>query len=408
MHYLGMCGTLLIMATHRIRVPKLTYSDNRGIGWHVSYRDPDSGTPRKHKFGKVPEARAKVAYAAWLSSHLKHRAGVDGVRQVHQEPAPIDRQPHADPLLVVATGLLNHEESRTRGYADARRPGTLHPEVYPAREHFIHEFLAHLNSRHGTGAVSWMRLAHLMMEDVESYNRAVAATYSQSQTDKRMQAVRALILQAGRPEHGQQVLGWQWESLRRVRGRPTQVRRFPTLTELRKLIAASDLRGQTWIWMGLGCGFGAMDLSTLRVGQMDREGYDLRRGKTGVDRWGTTPAQVWVYVDAFIRESSRPPGELTFITRHGHPLLHGRTDAVALWWQRLRKSAGVTVGGFYVLRHIGATEFGSRPGCSIGAMRQWLGHSASSRVADLYMRPVSPEQRELIEWLRARLVSGPA
>ena len=66
------------------------------------------------------------------------------------------------------------------------------------------------------------------------------------------------------------------------------------------------------------------------------------------------------------------------------------------------------VGGFYTLRHLGATEFGSRDGCSIGAMKRWLGHSASSDMADVYMKPVSPENRPVVEWIRTALRTGKA
>ena len=52
---------------------------------------------------------------------------------------------------------------------------------------------------------------------------------------------------------------------------------------------------------------------------------------------------------------------------------------------------------------LGATEFGSRPGASIGDVKRWLGHTASSNMADLYMRPVKPEYREVVYWLRAKL-----
>ena len=60
-----------------------------------------------------------------------------------------------------------------------------------------------------------------------------------------------------------------------------------------------------------------------------------------------------------------------------------------------------------VVRHLGATEFGSRKGCSIIAMKQWLGHSASSSMADRYMKPVPPEHRKLIEWVRETLLGPP-
>jgi hypothetical protein len=100
-----------------------------------------------------------------------------------------------------------------------------------------------------------------------------------------------------------------------------------------------------------------------------------------------------------------------FITTKGLPIVHEQTDSVHLWWSRLVNQSGEAckgMGGFYTLRHLGATEFGSRPGCSIGAMKRWLGHSASSDMADVYMKPVSPENRPLVEWVRECLRTGKA
>jgi hypothetical protein len=98
-----------------------------------------------------------------------------------------------------------------------------------------------------------------------------------------------------------------------------------------------------------------------------------------------------------------------FITETGMPLVHPKADSIAKWWTDLRASLGEAVkglNGFYSLRHLGATEYGSRPGCSIGDMRRWLGHAISSRVADRYMKPVSPEYREVVEWVRKALRTG--
>lgn len=67
---------------------------------------------------------------------------------------------------------------------------------------------------------------------------------------------------------------------------------------------------------------------------------------------------------------------------------------------------GKSLSGFYSLRHLGATEFGSRPVCSISEMKRWLGHGASSQMADVYMKPVSPEIREVIKFVRETLATG--
>jgi integrase len=120
---------------------------------------------------------------------------------------------------------------------------------------------------------------------------------------------------------------------------------------------------------------------------------------------------VWNVVQAYLKRTKRSPGELMFITAKGLPIVHEHADSVHQWWTKLVKRLGEEckgMGGFYTLRHLGATEFGSREGCSIGAMKRWLGHSASSDMADVYMKPVSPENRPVVEWIRTALRTGKA
>src|SRR4029079_2139781 len=115
---------------------------------------------------------------------------------------------------------------------------------------------------------------------------------------------------------------------------------------------------------------------------------------TGVERYGDVPRLVWRTLQDDLGKTPRAKGELLFVTKQGEPLVHGTTDSVVQWWDEVRKSlkdVGKGLNGYYSLRHLGATEFGSRPGCSISDMRRWLGHSASSQVADRYMKPVAPE-----------------
>lgn len=223
-----------------------------------------------------------------------------------------------------------------------------------------------------------------------------------------MQAVKAMIDRAGRPEHGGQLLSWNWDSKEVSHGKPTEPRTLPTLTQIKAVLHASDLPHKAMIWLAIGLGFGQRDIASVRVGQIDAQGYDLRRSKTGVERYGETPPLVWAYVSVCIRQHPRTKGDLLFRTRQGLPLVHERSNAITQWWGKLRVQIGETtdtLGGFYTFRHLGATEFGSRPGCSIGDMRRWLGHNTSSQVADVYMRPVSPEDREVVTWVRKRLSS---
>jgi integrase len=169
-----------------------------------------------------------------------------------------------------------------------------------------------------------------------------------------------------------------------------------------------DEQRTAMVWMSIGLGFGQGDLSAARVEHFDKDSYDMRRGKTGIERYGVVPPLVWSSLQKYLTKVPRAKGELLFVTKQGQPLVHGTTDSVVQWWDELRESlgeAGEGLNGYYSFRHLGATEFGSRPGCSISDMRRWLGHSASSQVADRYMKPVSPEYKAVVEWVRTALQS---
>ena len=402
------------LAKTRQRIPKLRFTTWRKLGWHVAFRDPKTGTPRKHLFNirdREREAEARVLYHAWVAEHL----GANGQSKLPTKaPVPV-RAPKRDTRILsgsiaeIASGFLDAEEARARVGSEPRRRGTIAAPVLRDRQKCVHEFLGFLNTQHGPSAVARMRIADLQMEDVEQYNRDIAKRgLSASQVSKRLQLIKAIIDRAGRPEHGKQILTWNWDSRDVAHGAPPQQRRLPTVENLRSLLAATDLRGRTMIWLGIGLGLGARDLSVIRVGQIDEEAYDLRRAKTGVERYGSTPPIVWAYVSKYQTRMCRPHGQVLFVTRTGKPLVHTKGKALGIWWNTLRERAGEskeTVPGFYTLRHLGATEFGSRPGTSIGDVKRWLGHTSSSDMADVYMRPVSPEYKKVVQWVRRRLTS---
>ncbi|REJ68854.1 MAG: site-specific integrase [Planctomycetota bacterium] len=251
------------------------------------------------------------------------------------------------------------------------------------------------------------------MHDVEAFNRKLVLDGgSDSFVTKRMALVKALIDRAGRPEFEHQSLPWNWESRDKIAGKLAVSRKLPTLRQLKRILRASKERERAMVWMGIGLGFGQSDISQTCVGQINKKTYDLRRGKTNVERYGETPPMVWKAIQDYLKDTPRPRGELLFVTRRGHPLVHGKkSDAIKLWWRRLRKDLGYgpkTLDGFYVLRHLGATEYGSRGTNSINDVRRWLGHAASSQVADIYMRPVAAEHEELITWVRNALLTGKA
>lgn len=408
-------------SNRRTRVPKLSFTETQGIGWHVSFRDPRAGSPTRHRFGlkeRSDEAAARIAYHKWLAEYLEHGVSTPSPGR---KPKPLPPQSEAltapadmvqGSLLSVASDLLSSIESRVRTADGPRRRGSIAPAVFSDRRRHIRDFLGHLNDRHGQGTVARLRLCDLTMADVESFNRwIVEQGYSDSQVSKRLQMVKSIIDRAGRPEHGGQMLVWNWDPREAFHGRATEKRALPTRKQLEAVLAECDRREQAMVWMAIGLGFGQRDLAAVRVGQIDEQGYDLRRGKTGIERYGDTPPYVWLRITRYLAVEARPNGELLFLTRRGEPLVHRRSDAVTQWWTKLRKKTGYdakTLGGFYTLRHLGATEFGSRPGCSISEMRRWLGHGGSSSMADVYMRPVAPECRDVIEWVRSTLASTDA
>lgn len=401
-----------------MRVPQLKHTDLRGIGWHVSYRDKVTGLPRRYRFGRVSEDEAKVQYKEWLAGWLMGEPPTPKTKQpIPVRTTSVTLPGEAKSLAGVVARLLSVEYSRVRRGDGPRVSGTIDPIVYVDRSKHAKDFLQFLDERHGHGATTRMTLADLQMEDIEAYNDWLVTPkhdaegnvtfpgYSASQVQKRMQIVKRIIDRAGRPEHGQQVLLWNWTSRDRKSGRPPKERKLPTVDQIRQLLAASTPRERCIIWLAIGLGFGQRDIAAIRVGCIDAISYDLRRGKTGIERYGSTPPLVWAMIQRYLKHTPRPHGSLMFTTKRGNPVVHGRNDAILQWWDSLRSSLGLQdeLEGFYILRHLGATEFGSRKGTSIGEMKRWLGHSVSSEVADVYMKPVSPEKRAVVEWVRARL-----
>ncbi len=399
------------MAKHqKKRIPKLSYTASRGIGFYVSYRDPATGSPRKHRFGNIPKEQAIAEYNVWVVSHLTGKPLRKRPTKVAVATPGTETEILQGSILHVVSGLLSFDESRLRKEGDPRSKGTIGKKQFDSRNTLANTFLAFLNDRHGAGAVGRMKLADLRMEDVEEYNRKLTQNdYSSSQVTKSIQVVKAIIDRAGRPEYGKQLLPWNWDSRDVYHGRPDRPVTLPTVRQLQLILQKCDERRTAMVWMAIGLGFGQGDLSRARVEQFDAETYDCRRGKTGFERYGIMPLMVWKSMQNYLARTSRAPGDLLFITDQGKPLVHGSTDSVVQWWDEIRTALGDDakgLNGFYSLRHLGATEYGSRDNTGISAVKLWLGHSASSTVADRYMKPVSPEYKPVVEWVRKALATG--
>jgi integrase len=402
------------MAKHsKKRIPQLSFTENRGLGFYVSYRDPTTGKPTKHRFGMVDKAAAEAAYYEWVAAHLTGKTPpkrkAPSPAQLAGGSGTVNAEIVEGSLLHIVSNLLTFDESRLRKDGESKRKGSIGRQQFTSRRDLARGFLAFLNERHGAGAVGRMKLADLTMKDVEEYNRSLSQNdYSASRINKSMQVVKAIIDRAGRPENGKQLLTWNWDSRDAYYGRPDKPITLPTLKQLKLILTKCDEQRTAMVWMSIGLGFGQGDLSAARVEHFDDKTYDMRRGKTGIERFGVVPRLVWRQLQNYLAKNPRAKGELLFLTNQGQPLVHGTTDSVVQWWDELRaslKDDGEGLNGYYSLRHLGATEFGSRPACSISDMRRWLGHSASSSVADRYMKPVSPEYKAVVEWVRKSLAS---
>ena len=184
----------------------------------------------------VSLAEAESAYHEWVAAHLRgdtppvlrkrSRRKLDehlATPKAKSAGVPAELLPGS--LLHITSGFFADEESRLSDEDGARPRGTITRKTCEARKQFAQEFLKFLNSRNGQGAVGRMKLADLTMQDVEAYNRLlVSAGYSSSQVTKRLQVVKAIIDRGGRPEYGQQLLAWNWDSRDVSHGKPATPR----------------------------------------------------------------------------------------------------------------------------------------------------------------------------------------
>ncbi len=175
------------------RTPKLHFSALRGIGWHVTYRDPSSGIPKKHRFGireKDREPEARVAYHRWLAEFLENGPSKPQPKSVPNDTGSDKRSSKLAPkqtvvpgrVVHVASGYLAALEARVRDHNESRRQGTISKAVYMDRRKHVRDFLEYLNEQHGERMAFRMAISDLNLADVEGYNLwAVAKKYSSSQ-----------------------------------------------------------------------------------------------------------------------------------------------------------------------------------------------------------------------------------
>jgi integrase len=201
------------------------------------------------------------------------------------------------------------------------------------------------------------------------------------------------------------------------------------------MLAAAGPQLKAMILLGINCGFGNTDISTLPLDVLDLDGswIDFPRPKTAVPR----RVSLWPETVAAIREalkvrpvSSDPAhARLVFVTRFGVPWVRvelgngqenaeadikapldvSKNDAIVKQMRRLQDAIGLKRKGlnFYAFRHCFETVAGeSRDQVAVDAV---MGHTADADdMAAAYRERISGERlRAVAEYVRRWLFDGP-
>lgn len=146
--------------------------------------------------------------------------------------------------------------------------------------------------------------------------------------------------------------------------RPT-IKTF-SVEEVRLLWNTADERLRCFIALAVNCGYGAKDISDLKINEVNWETgiIDRDRSKTGIRQ----RHKLWpVTLDLLMKSKLQKPGPegRLFKTAEGLPLVHDdfidgkrkKSDAVkCLFWRAQRRTGINGKRGFYCLRKTGATE----------------------------------------------------
>lgn len=147
--------------------------------------------------------------------------------------------------------------------------------------------------------------------------------------------------------------------------------------ELEKLFRAAGQVDMALLLLGINCGFGNMDIGTLKLADVDLDGAMVKhcRSKTGVMRQLTLWPQTVSVLRQYLQYHRGRPAEAQFadrffIGKFGRPLCYERidadgkfhrSDAIKNRFVRLYKKARLERPygrGYYALRHFFATQIG--------------------------------------------------
>jgi len=404
------------------RIPKLSVNPEPGtMRYYASYRGTD-GKPKRKRFTR-DRKESEIAYHRWVIENYDQSSRI--VANDH-DAGKVDFD---QSLPVIANAYIQHEKQRVRSDGARRAKGTISLRVFDDNRRQVVNILRWCKDRF-KDRLSRTPLSELMTEtDYESMMLHFVKRLSDSQINKHRQRFWDIVRFARRDPFRVR-LSFGPEDVRSFGGTETRKeRRMPTIEMIQKILSAASERERLWIWMGLGLGFGNDDLAHARSIYFDSNSYDMRRGKTGLSRYGLMRPMVWLHFQEYLKKCPRKENEILFVTSKGNPVVwvraktedeikngtstsgpsqtpFKRCDSLSQAWNKLKERAGLKdwKEGFYLWRHLGATAYASRPGTGIAQLRTFLGHGKSN-VADEYMKPLTPEIKDVVRWVNQILDS---
>lgn len=181
-----------------------------------------------------------------------------------------------------------------------------------------------------------------------------------------------------------------------------------TVEELAKLWGAANEQNRLFLALALNCGFAQMEIATLRTWEVDLESLPKRiarnRRKTKVygswELWDVTAG----LLERRLGRTPKNAEELALLTRYDKPYVRysngGRSDAIALAWQKLVAKAGVTKLSFRFLRKTGADMIRKIAGLEVS--EAYLAHSEKS-LARVYSNRDFDKLAEALTTMRSQL-----
>jgi len=185
-------------------VPKLCFTEVRGIGWYVNTYDSETQQSGKHRFGIRERSRrdeAEALYRAWLVKHAGQSDGQPRVVASRAARAALGSIAH------IATDLEAYYRQIARKPGESRTPGTI--GHLKAQEYTAHLDLFSAFVRTNVGPPGQVLASAIRLEDVEAYNRELVMSGTKQTTlTHKMRTVQQIIRHPARPEYGAQQISW--------------------------------------------------------------------------------------------------------------------------------------------------------------------------------------------------------